>query len=399
MYAQKPILQNPLNMTIGLSFNILCRDDSTGARRGRIETPHGEADTPLFMPVGTRATVKGLTPQQLRDCGSRVLLANTYHLLLRPGVEVVESLGGLHRFMGWDGPLLTDSGGFQVFSLADLREITDEGACFSSHIDGERIFLTPQRAIEVQNRLGADMIMVFDHCPSWPAEPAELALVVERTLRWAELSLQATRRTDQWLFGIVQGGTNLDLRRRCLEKLISLDFPGYALGGLSVGEPRDLREAIVSELAPQMPPDRPRYLMGVGMPLDIIEAVAAGVDMFDCVLPTRNGRNGYAFTSNGGLKIRNEKYKTDTGPLDGQCSCYTCSNFARGYLRHLFLSGEMLGPMLLSLHNIAFFQRFMQDIRSAIEQGRFGDLLDRVRSAWPAGRNAEDRNGNPTCGK
>lgn len=374
------------------SFEILSRDSATKGRCGRLTTPHGVVDTPVFMPVGTSGTVKGLTPQQLEHCHCQMILANTYHLMLRPGPEVVQQLGGLHGFMKWDGPILTDSGGFQVFSLAQLRKITDQGVWFSSHIDGQRIFLTPQRAIEVQNQLGADIIMVFDQCVHWPAEPGDLQDAVDRTVRWARLSLQAHGRDDQWLFGIVQGGTDMELRNRCLEELVELDFPGYAIGGLSVGEPIQLRNAVVQQIGPRLPDHKPRYLMGVGMPLDIIEAVSMGVDMFDCVLPTRNGRNGYAFTSTGPVKIRNYKHQNSTDPLDELCQCYTCSNFSRGYLRHLFSSNEMLGPILLSLHNIAFYQQFMHDIRTAIQQNTCRQLLDQVRSSWPVGNNAQEEN-------
>ena len=377
------------------SFQILGRDDSTSARRGRLTTPHGIVDTPAFMPVGTAGAVKGLTPRQLRDSGCQMLLANTYHLMLRPGPQTVEQLGGLHRMMGWDGAILTDSGGFQVFSLAELRQITDQGVWFASHIDGQRIFLTPQHAIEVQNRLGADIIMAFDQCPHWPADFEQLQEAVDRTLAWAELSLKAHRRRgDQWLFGIVQGGTEMQLRQRCLRGLMELDFAGYAIGGLSVGEPSGLRNQLVSQLAGQLPDDKPRYLMGVGMPVEIAEAVGAGVDMFDCVLPTRTGRNGYAFTSEGAVRLRHEKYKNDTCALDRRCHCYTCSNFSRGYLRHLFVSDEMLGPVLVSLHNVAFFQQFMHHMRIAIEQNGFGRLLDQVRSSWLKASDLPSNSGN-----
>jgi len=347
-----------------------------------LTTPHGVVDTPAFMPVGTRGTVKGVTPAQLRDCGCQLVLANTYHLLLRPGVQVVERLGGLHEFTGWDGAMLTDSGGFQVFSLAPLRQISEEGVWFSSHVDGQRLFLSPQEAVSVQNRLGADLIMAFDHCPPWPADAEQVRHAVDRTIRWARASLEAHNRAGQWLFGIVQGGTDLGERDRCLEQLLQLGFDGYAIGGLSVGEPAELRERVVRHVTPALPQDKPRYLMGVGTPLDIIEAVSAGVDLFDCVLPTRNGRNGYAFTWSGPVRIRNEKHKVDTAPLDRRCGCYTCRHFSRGYVRHLFLSDEMLGPILVSVHNIAFYQDLMHHMRVAIEGGTFSRLLQQVRGAY-----------------
>ena len=323
------------------------------------------------MPVGTRASVKGLLPVQLRQAGAEMLLANTYHLLLRPGPEVVESLGGLQKFMGWDGPVLTDSGGYQVFSLSSLSRISDNEVEFASHIDGATLRLSPARAIRVQNQLGADIIMALDECVSLPGTVERISAAVERTIRWAEQSLEAHCNPKQWMFGIVQGGTDKPLRSYCSEKLVELGFAGYAIGGLSVGEShQDLIET-VAHTAPLLPADKPRYLMGVGMPRDLAAAVGHGIDMFDCVLPTRNGRNGCAFTSEGMIRLRNEQYKLSTEPLDQQCDCYTCSSFSRGYLRHLFLVNEMAGPILLSLHNVTFFQGFMAQARQAIAENRY----------------------------
>jgi queuine tRNA-ribosyltransferase len=353
------------------SFEVTDCSSESAARCGRLRTPHGEVDTPVFMPVGTRASVKGLTPQQLKEASVDMVLANTYHLLLRPGPDVVADLGGLHRFMGWDGPILTDSGGYQVFSLSELRRISDDQVEFASHIDGERIRLSPEIATAVQNQLGADIIMAFDECPALPCEPEQLEQAVERTLRWAEQSLAAHQRNDQWMFGIVQGGTDPKLRSYCSEQLIKLDFPGYAIGGLSVGENHDEMIETVGFTAPLLPETKPRYLMGVGTPRDLVKAIALGIDMFDCVMPTRNGRNACAFISTGTIKLRNEQYKRQTQPLDEQCDCYTCRNFSRGYLRHLFLVGEMAGPILVSLHNLAFYQRLMAQARQAIREDRF----------------------------
>jgi len=365
-----------------LSFEISSRDDATFARAGLARVAHGEFGTPAFMPVGTRGAVKGLPPELLTQAGTEIILANTYHLLVRPGPDVVWAAGGLHKFMNWPGPLLTDSGGFQIFSLAGLSRVDDEGVSFASHIDGQSLRLDPHRAIEIQEQLGADIIMALDECPPWPVDYDRAAQAACRTARWAKLCKRARRREDQALFAIVQGSLYPELRQQCLERLVELDFPGYALGGLSVGESPHQRDAVVKEFAPRLPADRPRYLMGVGTPVDIITAVEAGVDMFDCVLPTRNGRNGYAFTNAGPLRIRNERFTRDFGPLDPQCRCYCCRQFSRAYLRHLFIVGEMLGPMMLSLHNIAFFQKFMQDIRSAICENRLARLKTEVYSVW-----------------
>ena len=341
------------------------------ARRGVISTPHGVIDTPAFMPVGTRAAVKGLSPRQIAETGTQIVLANTYHLMLRPGADTVERLGGLQRFMAWDGPVLTDSGGYQVFSLAELRNIGDDGVAFRSPIDGALTRITPEVSIQVQNQLGADIIMAFDECPPLPAEPEVLRTAVRRTLLWARRSHDVHRSVGQALYGIVQGGLDLGLRRQCLERLVELGFDGYAIGGLSVGEPQEEMWSLLADFADELPMERPRYLMGVGMPRDLAEAVATGVDQFDCVLPTRNGRKGYVFTSRGILRMRNTCHRQSGEPLDPDCGCYTCRRFSRGYLRHLFRSGEVLGATLVSLHNVSFYQSLMREMRAAIEAGDF----------------------------
>ncbi|MGQ9649075.1 MAG: tRNA guanosine(34) transglycosylase Tgt [Phycisphaerae bacterium] len=345
------------------------------ARVGTLHTPHGPVRTPAFMPIGTRGSVKGLWPNQVRESGADIILANTYHLALRPGAELIEQLGGLHRFMGWDGPILTDSGGYQVFSLAELNHITDDGVTFRSHIDGQWLHLDPISATRIQNQLGADIIMAFDECPAGNAGREAVARAVDRTMRWAAGCKQAHQRDDQALFGIVQGGVFHDLRRLCADRLIDLEFDGYAIGGLSVGETHQNMVEVLNELAPHLPADKPRYLMGVGMPRDILAAVRAGMDMFDCVLPTRNGRNGYAFTATHPLRLRNEKYRAEDLPLEAECPCPTCRRFSRAYIRHLFLAGEMMGPILLSLHNLWFFQRFMTRLRDLIPNRDWGTLL------------------------
>jgi queuine tRNA-ribosyltransferase len=355
----------------GFQFEVLDRDRETGARVGRLTTWHGAIDTPVFMPVGTQATVKGLVPEQLRAVGVQILLANTYHLALRPGSETVASLGGLHRMMGWDRPILTDSGGFQVFSLAERVKITDMGATFQSHIDGARVELTPERAIRIQEELGADIIMCLDECPSHATDRATLEVAVRRTTLWATRCRAAHQRPDQALFGIVQGGVDLDLRAESAAALRDLNFPGYAVGGLSVGESRSQMLTVLDATVPLLPDDRPHYLMGVGRPQDIVESVARGIDMFDCVLPTRNGRNATAFTASGPVKLRNAVHQRSTEPVEPGCPCPTCRQFSRGYLRHLFQADEMLGPILLSLHNVSFFVRLMAEIRAAIAAGTF----------------------------
>lgn len=333
------------------------------------------------MPVGTQATVKGITPDQLRETGTEMLLANTYHLALRPGETVVAAIGGLHRFMAWDGPILTDSGGFQVFSLAARARITEAGVTFRSHHDGALVELTPERAVAIQGELGADVAMCLDHCPALPASKAEIAIAVGRTIRWSERCKAAHRREGQALFGIVQGGSHADLREECASALIGMDFDGYAVGGVSVGESRDqVREALLATTH-LLPEDRPRYLMGVGRPQDIIEAVATGIDMFDCVLPTRNARNATCLTDQGPIKLRNAAHRFDPRPLEENCHCLACRQFSRAYLRHLFNTKEMLGPTLASIHNVAYIQRLMSRIREAISAGRFVQLRTEVLEA------------------
>ena len=355
-----------------LQYDLLATDPASHARRGRVTTRHGTFQTPAFMPVGTQGTVKGILPDHLAATGSEVILGNTYHLMLRPGEQTVAELGDLHRFMAWPGPILTDSGGFQVFSLSDINTLSDEGVTFKSHIDGAMVHLTPERSIQVQNALGADIIMMFDECPRADAPLAYHREAVERTLRWAGRCVAAHGRpADQSLFGIVQGGTDPALRAACAQKLIELDCPGYAIGGLAVGEGFDAMVRVLNHTAPLLPTGKPRYLMGVGFPRDIVAAVAAGVDMFDCTMPTRNGRNAYAFTAAGPLRIKNSRFQRDLGPLEDGCDCYACRTFTRGAIRHYFFAGEMLGPVLVSVHNIRFYQRLMEDIRRAIASGTF----------------------------
>jgi queuine tRNA-ribosyltransferase len=328
------------------------------------------------MPVGTQGTIKGILPDHVAASGAQCILANTYHLMLRPGERVVADLGGLHRFMAWPGPILTDSGGFQVFSLSDINQITDEGVTFKSHVDGSLVHLTPQRSIQVQNDLGADIIMAFDECPRADA-PLEYHLTaVERTLRWARVCIEAhSRAGEQALFGIVQGGTDPALRERCALELVRMNFPGYAIGGLAVGEGFEAMKGVLARVTPMFSEDRPRYLMGVGYPRDIAAAVAAGIDMFDCVLPTRNGRNAYAFTATGPIRLRNSQYQRDTAPIEPGCDCYACTHFTRGAIRHYFFASEMLGPILVSVHNTRFYQRFMADIRRSLAEGTFAAFL------------------------
>ncbi len=371
-----------------LRFEVLQTDPTCEARRGRLTTPHGQVDTPAFMPVGTRGAVKGITPGQLVDTGSQIVLGNTYHLELRPGAELIEQMGGLHRFMGWPGPILTDSGGYQVFSLAELNQIDDEGVSFRSPVDGSQIRLDPETATRIQNQLGADLITCFDQCPPHSCERGDVAAAVERTVRWAERCKAAHRYPDrQWLFGINQGGVHKDLRRACAERLAELDLPGCAIGGLSVGETHDQMVETVEEVCPLLPADRPRYLMGVGMPRDVVAAVVRGVDLFDCVLPTRNGRNGYAFTATGPIRLRNAQYREDADPLEPGCDCITCAHHSRSYLRHLFMTGEMLGPILVSIHNLRFYQRLMARLRDLIEAG----CAARIIEAFPiAAATADD---------
>lgn len=404
-----------------LRFEISGRCPRTRARVGRIHTPHGTFDTPAFMPVGTRASVKGLLPVQVRSTGSQILLNNTFHLLLRPGPDIIEKLGGVHRFMGWDGPILTDSGGYQAYSMADLNAVDDDGVTFRSIVDGSQIRMTPESATRTQNQLGPDIMMAFDDCPPSEAasEPASdrgeaddprltravrrdskkgydhaarLKTANERTVRWLERCKAAHARPEvQALFGIIQGGTDLEARSWSAERICGIDLPGYAIGGVAVGESPDQIARVVRHTAPLMPDAKPRYLMGVGYERDIVAAVLAGVDMFDCVLPTRNGRNANAFTPTGQIRLRNAQYAEDPGPIEAGCDCPACSPgrhgwatsdgapFSRAYIRHLFMAGEMVGPILVSLHNVRFFQRLMEDIRRTIPEGTWNSFAGR----WP----------------
>ncbi|HYE93684.1 MAG TPA: tRNA guanosine(34) transglycosylase Tgt [Terriglobales bacterium] len=354
-----------------MTFELLATDGA--ARRGRLVTAHGVVDTPVFMPVGTRGTVKGLGPDDLRAAGATIVLGNTYHLFEKPGHELIRELGGLHRFMAWEGPILTDSGGFQVFSLAKVRKITDEGARFRSPLDGRDHLLTPELAIEIQHALGADIIMPLDECLAYPATAEATAASLALTLRWERRSLEAHRRAGggRALFGIVQGGTDPALRRRAVDETVALGFDGYAIGGMAVGEPKPEMYALTELVAGRLPASQPRYLMGVGKPEDLVESVARGVDMFDCVLPTRNARNGQAFTADGPLTIKQARFARDPAPLDARCGCYTCRTFSRAYLRHLFLAQELLVHRLLSLHNVHFFVGLAAAMREAIARGAF----------------------------
>ncbi|WP_145262164.1 tRNA guanosine(34) transglycosylase Tgt [Planctomycetes bacterium Pan216] len=358
---------------MSLTFELLAEDTQTEARLGRLTLPHGVVETPVFMPVGTQASVKGLLPEQVEAAGASIILGNTYHLALRPGEDRVAQLGGLHRFMNWERPILTDSGGYQVFSLEDLRQLDDDGVRFRSHIDGRWLELTPETAVAIQEKLGADIIMCFDECPPSQAPKEQVLAAVERTTRWARRCRDALTSEDQSLFGIVQGGIDEELRQQSAEQLVELDFPGYAIGGLSVGEPSEVMLEVAAKTARHLPRTKPRYLMGVGRPLELLEAVAGGVDMFDCVMPTRNGRNATAFTTQGRLKLRNACYAEDERPLDPEWPAPYVGHFSRAYIRHLFMAGEMLGPIIVSLHNIAFYCRWMREIRERLRDGRFNE--------------------------
>jgi len=336
------------------------------ARRGILELAHGRVDTPAFMPIGTYGTVKAMSPEEVAASGAQIVLGNTFHLWLRPGLEVIAKHGGLHRFMGWNGPILTDSGGFQVFSLADIRKISEQGVQFSSPINGDRLLLTPEESMRIQKVLNSDIAMAFDECLAYPASEKQVAHSMRLSMRWARRCRDSF---DGVLFGIVQGGVYRHLREESVDALKSIGFDGYAVGGLAVGEPKEDRVRVMTDVGLRMPPDQPRYLMGVGTPEDIVEAVAAGLDMFDCVLPTRNARNGWLFTRHGDIRIRNARYRDDTAPLDERCACHTCRNFTRAYLYHLDKTKEMLGARLNTLHNLHYYQELMRDLRSAIEQG------------------------------
>jgi len=363
------------------AFEVLHEDAGTRARPATFTTPHGAVQTPAFMPVGTQGTVKGVDPGRLRETGAQMILGNTYHLMLRPGEQTVAALGGLHAFMGWDGPILTDSGGFQVFSLAERMTIDEHGARFKSHIDGASVELTPERSVAVQEQLGSDVAMQFDHVVALPNAREVVADAMRRSLRWAERCRAAATRSDQAQFGIVQGGLDAELRAESIEGLVKLGFVGYAIGGLSVGEPPAEMYAALDVSAPLLPRDKPRYLMGVGKPIDLLEAIARGIDLFDCVMPTRNGRNALAFTDQGPIRLRNQQHALDRQPLEENCPCAACKH-SRGYLRHLFQAGEMLGPMLVSIHNITYYQRLVAEARQAIVEDRFGEFIATKRRGW-----------------
>jgi queuine tRNA-ribosyltransferase len=372
------------------SFRLLHVDAHSAARRGIFSTPHGAVNLPAFMPVATQGTVKGLEIDQIRRCGAEMVLGNTYHLTLRPGEEVVAALGGLHGFMGWDGPILTDSGGFQLFSLAHRIEVTEQEAIFRSHIDGRLVAISPERAVAIQESLGSDVAMVLDHVVGLPNEAAVVRDAALRSIRWARRCRDAATRSDQTLFAIVQGGLDVELRVDCARQLRAMDFTGYAVGGLSVGEAPEDMLRILEATVPELPADRPRYLMGVGRPEDLLEAIHRGIDLFDCVMPTRNGRNSMAFTDRGTLRLRNAKYERDPRPLEDGCPCAACRR-SRGYIRHLFMAGEMLGPILLSIHNLTYYQRLLADARAAIEADRFDEFRREKLRGWATG--AKDASG------
>lgn len=374
---------------MAVTIELLKKDPASRARRGRLQTPHGTVETPVFMPVGTQASVKTLNPEEVRDLGARIILSNTYHLYLRPGHDLVAEAGGLHKFMNWDGAMLTDSGGFQVFSLSELRKITEEGVKFRSHLDGSEHFLSPEKAIEIENALGADIIMAFDECTPWPCEWDYAKNSLERTTRWAKRCQEAHRRPhDQALFGIIQGSTFADLRRISAEQIVALDFPGYAVGGLSVGEPKELMAEMLEVTVPLIPEDKPRYLMGVGSPEDLVEGVWRGIDMFDCVLPTRIARHGTVFLPEGKLTVRNAEFARDFRPIQEGCDCYACRNYTRAYIRHLLKAEEMLGLRLCSIHNLRFLVREMEEIRAALDAGTFADYRREFLSRWHEGERA-----------
>ena len=360
-----------------MRFELIAEDGA--ARRGRLTLAHGAVDTPAFMPVGTYGTVKAMSPAELESLGAQIVLGNTFHLWLRPGLDVIEAHGGLHRFMGWSGPILTDSGGFQVYSLGELRKITEEGVRFQSPVNGDPCFLTPEESMRIQRVLNADVVMVFDECTPYPADEKAARESMELSLRWAERSKRAHEGNGNALFGIVQGGMHERLRDASLAGLQRIGFDGYAIGGLSVGEPKDDMRRILAHTAPQLPAERPRYLMGVGTPADNVEAVERGIDLFDCVLPTRNARNGWVYTRGGVVKLRNSVHRNDTGPLDPACECYTCRHFSRAYLHHLQRVNEILGARLNTLHNLHFYQQLMRELRAAIAEGRLAEWADGFR--------------------
>ena len=357
-----------------VKYELIKTCKQTGARLGRLHTPHGVIETPIFMPVGTQATVKAMTPEELKEIGSQIILSNTYHLYMRPGHDLIERAGGLHKFMNWDKPILTDSGGFQVFSLGPLRKIKEEGVEFRSHLDGSKHFLSPEKATEIQNALGSDIIMAFDECAPYPADRQYVKNSLERTTRWLARCKAAHKYPEkQALFGIVQGGMYKELREQSAKEITAIDLPGYAIGGLSVGEPKDMMYEVLDYTVPLLPEDKPRYLMGVGSPDDLLEGVLRGIDMFDCVLPTRIARNGTAMTSQGKVVVRNASYAEDFTSLDSECDCYTCKNYTKAYLRHLIKCNEILGARLLTIHNLRFLLKMMENVREAIKEDR---LLD-----------------------
>lgn len=355
-----------------VTYELIKKDSRTKARRGRVNTPHGPIETPVFMPVGTAGTVKAMKPEEVRDMGAQIILGNTYHLYLRPGHEVVKAAGGLHKFMNWERAILTDSGGFQVFSLGAMRKISEEGVEFRSHIDGSKHMLSPEKSMEIQNALGSDIMMAFDECAPYPADRNYVKNSLERTTRWLKRCKEYHKNTEQQsLFGIMQGGMYKDLRKQSAEEIVELDLPGYAIGGLSVGEPKEIMYEVMDDCVDYLPTDKPRYLMGVGSPDCLFEGVERGIDMFDCVLPTRIARHGMAMTSQGRVNIKNAKYERDFTPLDPNCDCYTCRNYSKAYLRHLFKSDEILSSMLMTTHNLHFLVNTMAGIRKAIEEDRF----------------------------
>ena len=362
----------------GFYLEIKHIDKNSGARYGILHTPHGDVEVPMFMPVGTLATVKTLSPEEVKACGAGVILANTYHLSLRPGEDIVAKAGGLHKFMKYDGPMLTDSGGFQVFSLADNRSITEEGVTFKSHLNGEKLFISPERAIEIEEKLGADIAMSFNECCPYPTTYEYMKNSVERTLRWAKRGKEHHKREDQALFGIVQGGEFKDLRKHCAEELVKMDFDGYSIGGTSIGEPKDVMFKMVRYAVKYLPNDKPRYLMGIGSIDEILDGISQGVDMYDCVLPTRIARHGSLMTSHGRVNIREARYKEDFTPLDEECDCYCCKNYTKAYLRHLYVCDETFGKRLLSIHNIRFLIKMMEGARQAIKEDRFLEYKEEV---------------------
>ena len=362
-----------------IKYELLKEDKRTMARLGKITTPHGSFETPVFMAVGTQATVKTLVKEELEEIGSQIILGNTYHLWCQPGSELIKEAGGLHKFMNWDRSILTDSGGFQVFSLAKLRDITEEGVTFKHHKNGSKLFLSPEISMKIQNDLGSDIMMAFDECPPYPATREYMEKSVDRTIRWAKRCLDAHQNKDtQGLFGIVQGGEYLDIRERCAKELVAMPFDGYSIGGLSVGEPKEIQNKVLEYTTPFLPKDKPRYLMGVGSPGAILDAVERGVDMFDCVLPTRIARHGTAMTTYGRVIIKNKEYEKDFTPLDSKCDCYCCKNYTKAYLRHLFKANEMLGQRLLSIHNVNYLVKLADNIRQAIKEDRFLEFKEQV---------------------